>query len=127
MQSFEGIKRDFGYSDDETVKEIGPINLRLEDSEYYDSDERMVNLTKCVSPLGGRNALLSEGQTRHAEFISAGRDGNPGPSFPASQSCEGKKRGQDQCENRLMRLHSLMLTITAHHSCRWIWRLVLPQ
>ena len=50
MQSFEVIKRDFGYSDDETVKEIGPINLHLEDPEYYNSDERMVKLTKCVSP-----------------------------------------------------------------------------
>ncbi|MCJ1265191.1 hypothetical protein MMC22_005066 [Lobaria immixta] len=46
MKSFEGIKGDIGYSDDETVKEIGPINLRLEDSEYYDSDYRMVRLTK---------------------------------------------------------------------------------
>lgn len=50
MQSFEVVKRDFGYSDDDSVKEIGPINLRLEDSEHYDSDERMVKLTKCVNP-----------------------------------------------------------------------------
>ena len=26
-----------------------------------------------------------------------------------------------------MRLHSPMLTITAHHPCRWIWRLAIPQ
>lgn len=51
MQSFEIFKRDFGYSDDDTVKELGPINLRLEDSEYYDSDERMVKLTKYVKPM----------------------------------------------------------------------------
>lgn len=48
MQSFEVIKRDFGYSDDDSIKEIGPINLRLEDSDHYDAEERMVKLTKYV-------------------------------------------------------------------------------
>ena len=101
MQSFEVIKRDFGYSDDDTVKEIGPINLRLEDSEYYDSDERMVKLTKYVNPVGGMDTLLSEEQSRYAEPLSASCDGNPGPCFPASEGCESKTKGFDQCETCL--------------------------
>lgn len=52
MRSFETFKRDFGDSDDDGVKEIGPINLGLEDSDDYDSDERMVKLTKFVKPMG---------------------------------------------------------------------------
>lgn len=58
MQSFEVIKRDFGYSDDDTVKEIGPINLRLEESDYYDADERMVKLTKYVKLISFKEILL---------------------------------------------------------------------
>ncbi len=46
MRSFEIIKRDFGDLDDNNEMEIGPINLGLEDSEYYESDERMVKLKK---------------------------------------------------------------------------------
>lgn len=45
MACFEGLKRDFGLKDDNEVRELGPINLGLEDSEHYDEEERLVKLS----------------------------------------------------------------------------------
>ncbi|TVY82086.1 Heat shock 70 kDa protein 12A [Lachnellula suecica] len=45
MTYFEGCKRDFGLNDDQDVQTIGPIRLDVPDSEYYEEDERLINLT----------------------------------------------------------------------------------
>lgn len=45
MTCFEGIKRDFGIKDDYDERELGPINLGLPDSKFYDEEERQVKLS----------------------------------------------------------------------------------
>jgi hypothetical protein len=45
MTCFEGIKRDFGLKDDHDERELGPINLNIPDSEFYDGEERLVKLS----------------------------------------------------------------------------------
>ena len=45
MTSFEGIKRDFGLNDNHDERELGPINLGIPDSVYYDEEERLVKLS----------------------------------------------------------------------------------
>jgi hypothetical protein len=48
MTCFEGIKRDFGLKDDHEERELGPINLGIPDSEFYDEEERLVKLSSWV-------------------------------------------------------------------------------
>ncbi|RFU34080.1 hypothetical protein B7463_g2225, partial [Scytalidium lignicola] len=45
MSSFEGLKRDFGLNDNNDDRELGPINLDVPESEYYDPDDRIVKLS----------------------------------------------------------------------------------
>jgi hypothetical protein len=45
MTSFEGIKRDFGLNNNHDERELGPINLDIPDSVYYDEEERLVKLS----------------------------------------------------------------------------------
>jgi hypothetical protein len=47
MRRFEIIKRDFGYSDEETVFEL-PLTMKLTDADpqYFDEDERLVLLSR---------------------------------------------------------------------------------
>jgi hypothetical protein len=45
MTCFEGVKRDFGLKDDHDERELGPINLNIPDSEFYDGEERLVKLS----------------------------------------------------------------------------------
>jgi hypothetical protein len=45
MTSFEGIKRDFGLNNNQDERELGPINLGIPDSVYYDEEERLVKLS----------------------------------------------------------------------------------
>jgi len=46
MQSFESVKRDFGATSDDRMKEIGPLKLNSSNSYHYDEDEGMVKLSK---------------------------------------------------------------------------------
>jgi hypothetical protein len=48
MLSFETIKKDFGSSDNERPKDIGPIRLNSSNPAHYDEDELMVKLSKYV-------------------------------------------------------------------------------
>jgi hypothetical protein len=45
MACFEMLKRDFGLNDDQEELELGPLNLGVPDSDYYDEYDRMVKLT----------------------------------------------------------------------------------
>jgi hypothetical protein len=45
MNAFQVFKRDFGRTDNADEREIGPINLDVPESEYYDPDDRMVLLS----------------------------------------------------------------------------------
>ncbi len=45
MTCFEMVKRDFGLNDDRDARELSPLKLDIPDSEYYDSEERIVKLT----------------------------------------------------------------------------------
>lgn len=45
MATFEMLKRDFGRNDEREKGELGPLNLDVPDSEYYDSEDRVVMLT----------------------------------------------------------------------------------
>ena len=49
MNSWETVKRDFGERGDDRVREIGPLNLNVAGSQYYDDEETMVRLTRCVT------------------------------------------------------------------------------
>jgi len=49
MTSWENVKRGFGTQNDMQIKEIGPLNLKgVESSRFYDEEESMVRLTRCV-------------------------------------------------------------------------------
>ena len=45
MLSFEKHKQDFGLGDDQDIRELGPIRLDVQDSEYYDEVELYIRLT----------------------------------------------------------------------------------
>jgi hypothetical protein len=46
MACFESIKRDFGLKDDHEERELGPINLvGVENSKFYDEEERLIKLS----------------------------------------------------------------------------------
>ena len=45
MSSFEGVKRDFGLIDNSDDRELGPINLDVPESDYYNPDNRTVELS----------------------------------------------------------------------------------
>ena len=45
MANFEKLKRSFGHDQDFGKRELGPIMLDVEDSDHYDSDERVVLLS----------------------------------------------------------------------------------
>jgi hypothetical protein len=45
MTAFEGLKRDFGRNDDREDRELGPINLDVPESDFYDRDDRTVLLS----------------------------------------------------------------------------------
>lgn len=46
MTAFETLKRDFGRKDETEVGELGPLNLDVQDSDYYDTEDRLVLLSK---------------------------------------------------------------------------------
>lgn len=49
MNAWESVKRGFGAQGDSMVKEIGPLNMKgVESSQFYDDEEGMVRLTRCV-------------------------------------------------------------------------------
>ena len=47
MKAFEQVKRDFGYSEEDTVHEL-PLNMSIDkpDPEYFDKVERLVKITE---------------------------------------------------------------------------------
>ncbi|TGO11634.1 hypothetical protein BTUL_0105g00240 [Botrytis tulipae] len=45
MAAFEALKRDFGRADDREVGELGPLNLDVVDSAYFDEEDRLVLLS----------------------------------------------------------------------------------
>jgi len=45
MTCFEGLKRDFGVIDNGDDRELGPINLDVPESEFYDPVDRLVKLS----------------------------------------------------------------------------------
>ena len=45
MSSFEGLKRDFGLNDNSDDRELGPINLDVPESKFYDPEDRIVKLS----------------------------------------------------------------------------------
>ena len=48
MESFERVKRDFGYgsNEDDSIKQIGPLAMKTPESDFFDPEENMINLTK---------------------------------------------------------------------------------
>lgn len=46
MQSFEVVKRDFGSSQDERMRDVGPLRVDCDNPNYYDDDECMVRLSQ---------------------------------------------------------------------------------
>ncbi|KAF7932504.1 uncharacterized protein EAE98_003803 [Botrytis deweyae] len=45
MAAFEALKRDFGRNDDREIGELGPLNLDVVDSAYFDEEDRVVLLS----------------------------------------------------------------------------------
>ncbi|KAF7896081.1 hypothetical protein EAF00_006096 [Botryotinia globosa] len=45
MTAFETLKRDFGRNDEREVGELGPLNLDVQDSDHYDTEDRLVLLS----------------------------------------------------------------------------------
>lgn len=45
MSCFEGLKRDFGVIDNGDDRELGPINLDVPESKFYDPEDRIVKLS----------------------------------------------------------------------------------
>ncbi|KFZ02938.1 hypothetical protein V502_11372 [Pseudogymnoascus sp. VKM F-4520 (FW-2644)] len=45
MSSFEMLKRDFGLTDNSDDRDLGPINLDVPESEYYDPEDSIVKLS----------------------------------------------------------------------------------
>lgn len=45
MAAFEMLKRDFGRNDEREGGELGPLNLDVQGSVYYDEEDRLVILT----------------------------------------------------------------------------------
>ncbi|TGO59585.1 hypothetical protein BCON_0043g00440 [Botryotinia convoluta] len=45
MTAFEALKRDFGRNDEREVGELGPLNLDVQDSDHYDTEDRLVLLS----------------------------------------------------------------------------------
>lgn len=45
MREFEKVKRSFGANEDMSTREISPLTMKIEDSEYYDLEERAVLLS----------------------------------------------------------------------------------
>ncbi|PQE13098.1 Hsp70 family protein [Rutstroemia sp. NJR-2017a BBW] len=62
MACFEMLKRDFGHNDDEEERELGPLNLGLPDSEYYDSND----MQSLFDPVVGEIIGLLEQQVEEA-------------------------------------------------------------
>jgi hypothetical protein len=49
MTSWESVKRGFGTQSDTQIKEIGPLSMKgVETSCFYDNEESMVRLARCV-------------------------------------------------------------------------------
>lgn len=46
MQNFEVHKKRFGENEDEDVMEVGPIEMNLPDSDFYDSEECLIKLSE---------------------------------------------------------------------------------
>ncbi|KAM0129318.1 hypothetical protein ACHAP3_007821 [Botrytis cinerea] len=45
MAAFEALKRDFGRNDEREIGELGPLNLNVVDSAYFDEEDRLVLLS----------------------------------------------------------------------------------
>jgi len=45
MICFEAIKRDFGLKDETVERDLSPINLGIQTSNYYDHEERLIRLS----------------------------------------------------------------------------------
>lgn len=46
MAAFEALKRDFGRNDEREIGELGPLNLNVVDSAYFDEEDRLVLLSQ---------------------------------------------------------------------------------
>ncbi|KAF7946500.1 hypothetical protein EAE96_009497 [Botrytis aclada] len=73
MAAFEMLKRDFGRNDDKDTVELGPLNLDVPESKYYDKEDRLV-LLKHEDMQALFDPVVAEITTLIAQQVKAAKD-----------------------------------------------------